>query len=217
MPKHQDKSGSKSNRDGERSLPLGRMRERPDGSRVIKLNAEGLDLMIRQRQAFEDKFGRPPGSGDPVFFDPSANTPVPLTREKISAMRREAARAMVEAGILPEVAHAFERTGLLPTEATWDQLSAEERRRWKDAIDHYFAAGAMADEALRAGAHPAIVYAIRKTGTAIPKNLEINGNVATVSSDEDEEWLRYMNEFAEIYPELCTVMEPTTSDTDKVH
>ncbi len=40
----------------------------------------------KQRVAFIAKFGREPGKGDPVFFDPDADTPQRISREKWAAI-----------------------------------------------------------------------------------------------------------------------------------
>lgn len=43
-------------------------------------------LLEEHRQAFREKFGREPGPGDPVFFDPDADEPRRLDPVKV---RRE--------------------------------------------------------------------------------------------------------------------------------
>jgi hypothetical protein len=50
------------------------------------LGPEAMDVLKGQREAFEEKFGRPPGPEDPLFFDPTADTPQPIPPEKIAAL-----------------------------------------------------------------------------------------------------------------------------------
>ena len=40
-------------------------------------------IAAAQREAFQKKFGRDPGPGDSVFFDPDADTPTPMTPDRI--------------------------------------------------------------------------------------------------------------------------------------
>jgi len=73
------------------------------------------DALQQQRNAFREKFGRDPVDGDPVFFDPDADTPV-----EISSVRMEAGllEAMRRAGTPPHIVYAFRKTGLLGTRRT---------------------------------------------------------------------------------------------------
>jgi hypothetical protein len=50
--------------------------------RVVKLDERAMEILDLQLQAFRTKFGREPGPDDPVFFDPEADEPRPLDREK---------------------------------------------------------------------------------------------------------------------------------------
>jgi hypothetical protein len=36
------------------------------------------EALLDQRKAFIDKFGREPGPGDPVIFDPDKDVPTPI-------------------------------------------------------------------------------------------------------------------------------------------
>lgn len=75
----------------------------PDGSRTIHLTERGNDLMKKQLQAFEDKFGYPPGPDDPVFFDPDHDTPRPLLGEQIEQVFLNAAVKTGDPEILAKV------------------------------------------------------------------------------------------------------------------
>jgi len=60
-----------------------------------------------QQQRFREKFGREPGPSDPVFFDPDAPNPVPMSAVKVQAELE----AMRKAGTPPQIAYAYKRTG----------------------------------------------------------------------------------------------------------
>ena len=47
----------------------------------IPLSPGTAEELKAQRQRFIDKFGREPGPDDPIFFDPSADTPQPINQE----------------------------------------------------------------------------------------------------------------------------------------
>jgi hypothetical protein len=64
--------------------------------RELKMTPELRQILERARATFIAKFGREPGPGDPVFFDPDADVPTPLNPEK---MRADLVRAMRRAGI----------------------------------------------------------------------------------------------------------------------
>jgi hypothetical protein len=59
---------------------------------VVKMSPELHDAMLAQREAFRRKFGRDPGPNDPVFFDPDADTPLPISQQRIESELVEAAR-----------------------------------------------------------------------------------------------------------------------------
>src|ERR1700675_4995037 len=83
-------------------------RRKSTRSRTIKLAPESMDMMNQQLQAFREKFGREAGPNDPVFFDPDADTPQPFPLEKYL---EESTKAMVAAGIRPEIIYAHRKTG----------------------------------------------------------------------------------------------------------
>jgi hypothetical protein len=107
-------------------------------------------LLVRleeQRLAFRKKFGRDPGKGDPLFFDPDAGQPVEMSPV---AMNAEMLEAMRKAGTPPELVYAFKKTGLLGLGdmSAWPRAR---RREWEEAVQEYFAlqrpaqAGSMPD------------------------------------------------------------------------
>jgi hypothetical protein len=50
------------------------------------------EALIEQRKAFIDKFGREPGSTDPVFFDPYKDVPTPLSGGRLESDLESALR-----------------------------------------------------------------------------------------------------------------------------
>ena len=69
----------------------------------IKLTARAAEILRQQLDAFRKKFGREPGPGDPVFFDPDAHEPTP-TRD----IQQDVLAAMEKAKLPPEFAYAGE-------------------------------------------------------------------------------------------------------------
>jgi hypothetical protein len=95
------------------------------------------EILETQRQRFREKFGRDWGPNDPVFFDPDATEPVPMSAVKIEA---ETLEAMCKAGTPPQIAYAYKRTGgLLLTEDMREHWPPDRVKEWDDAIDEYFA------------------------------------------------------------------------------
>jgi hypothetical protein len=89
------------------------------------------DALSMQQQLFKEKFGRDPGPGDPVFFDPDADAPQAFNSEKLD---KAVIEAMVKSGMDPSYIYAFKKTGLLVTTENWDKLSPEDQAEWNAAI-----------------------------------------------------------------------------------
>ncbi len=64
--------------------------------RVARLSRKAHEGLKKQHESFVEKFGREPGPGDPLFFDPDYDVPVPLTEAKL---RRELSEAARKAGL----------------------------------------------------------------------------------------------------------------------
>ena len=67
---------------------LGKKRKKKGQSEKTKKPVEGIPLppdivegLNEQFRRFEEKFGRPPGQDDPIFFDPAADEPRPMIDE----------------------------------------------------------------------------------------------------------------------------------------
>ena len=79
-----------------KTLPLG----------AVPMTDRIREAMLEQRKAFVDKFGREPGPGDPVFFDPDKDVPTRIGAERMSA---DLEKALRDSGIAPEKVEAFRR------------------------------------------------------------------------------------------------------------
>jgi len=104
------------------------------GRRTYDLSDETMAALRRQRQAFEERFGRPPGPDDPLLFDPDLDIPTAITPVKMEAAMTD---VLTRAGIDPAFIYAHQHTGLLLTEENVDLVSDADRQEWADAIDRY--------------------------------------------------------------------------------
>ena len=102
--------------------------------KVIQLGQDGAAMIEAQRRFFEEKFGRPPGPDDPLFFDPDADEPQPMSLPGVET----ATVSMLEAaGISPAWIYAYQHTdGLLPrTDGSF--TSERDSAEWHEAVDRY--------------------------------------------------------------------------------
>jgi hypothetical protein len=79
-----------------KKLPLG----------AVPMTDRIREAMLDQRKAFIDKFGREPGPGDPVFFDPDKDVPTPMGSERMSA---DLEKALQDSGIDAAKAEAIRK------------------------------------------------------------------------------------------------------------
>jgi hypothetical protein len=108
---------------------------RRDGAKVVlPLPDDMRDALLEQRAAFREKFGRNPGPGDPMFWDPDADEPAPVDVDK---MKRKMVDAMKAVGTDPAMIFAFEKTGMLPTAANLDAYGPAAVEEWEDALREY--------------------------------------------------------------------------------
>ncbi|UWE07444.1 hypothetical protein [Actinacidiphila bryophytorum] len=103
-----------------------------DGSSVIRISTgtpvgrevqEGLE---GQAAAFRDKFGREPGPGDPLFFDPDADEPTPLSREHFDNVMLDMAARAAELGMDPAFLLAWREVGYVVTEENMSMFTTAE-------------------------------------------------------------------------------------------
>jgi hypothetical protein len=117
-------------------------RKKPKGD--LNLPPRAIEIIKEQRQRFREKFGREMGPNDPVFFDPDADVPTPISTVRIEAETLEALR---KAGAPPQIAYAYKKTGMLVMESSKDNIPKDRLKEWDAAIDEYF----LIEEARKAG------------------------------------------------------------------
>lgn len=144
-----------------------------DGSKKLPMSPGVRAIIEYQLKRFEEKFGRPPGPHDPIFFDPDADTPTRISEEKLARWQEEDARVMEEIGIDPSLIHAHKKTGLMVTNANKHLLSADDIEEWNAAITEY------------RRAHPEM-YA--------PEDIETELDMTPVSAAERAAWDRCLTE-----------------------
>lgn len=114
-------------------------RRKKGESKTIPLTAEVQQSIEEQLRRFREKFGREPGPEDPLFFDPDADTPQPLSEAQQDEMMNQILSAASRAGIRPELIYAMKKTDRMVTTANQHLLTDQELQEWQDAIDEYFA------------------------------------------------------------------------------
>jgi|SRR5664279_3001503 len=103
----------------------------------IPMSEALAQAMKQQLQMFRQKFGRDPGPEDPIFFDPDADTPVPMPIEKMDAGWDEVLQKAGELGMDPAIIYAMRKTGRMVTEQNMQYLQPEELQEWEDAVEEY--------------------------------------------------------------------------------
>jgi hypothetical protein len=91
-----------------------------------------------QRRAFVDKFGREPGPGDPLVFDPASDTPREISEEAMLADIDSLIERAHQAGQNTAYLKAWKDTGFLVTESNQHLFSAADLDQWNDAVDHHW-------------------------------------------------------------------------------
>ena len=120
--------GSKKKRNKSKKPP-----ERP-AYKSIPLSPELAKSIQEQFQRFTEKFGRPPGPDDPLFFDPRDDEPRPIIDEVLDQHMLE---AMHKAGVRPAIIYAYQKTGRLVTRENRKRLTKAELKEWNDAFDEW--------------------------------------------------------------------------------
>lgn len=102
--------------------------------KTVSLGAGGSALVEAQRRKFEEKFGRPMGPDDPVFFDPDADEPQPFS---LIEAENDTVALLEAAGVSPAWIYAYQHTdGLLPR-ADGSFASERDRTEWNEAVGRY--------------------------------------------------------------------------------
>ncbi len=69
------------------------------GTYKVTMSPKLREVLLKQREAFIQKFGRAPGLTEPVFFDPHADDPQPLDADEVTA---GLLKACEQAGLDPD-------------------------------------------------------------------------------------------------------------------
>ena len=93
----------------------------------IPISPELAEALEEQKQKFIEKYGREPGPADELFFD----------QPPLEHMEHEMVQGMKAVGIDPAVIYAFEKTGLIVTEANEHLISDKDRAEWEAAVREY--------------------------------------------------------------------------------
>jgi hypothetical protein len=101
---------------------------------TIQLDDQTIQLVRHLRQRFREQFGREPGPGYPVFFDPNAPEPRPLNPAEVAT---QMVQAMKAAAIPAELIYAYAKTGMLVAEHNEDRWSVDDLAEWRAAIEEY--------------------------------------------------------------------------------
>ncbi|MGX2995440.1 hypothetical protein JNUCC64_14265 [Streptomyces sp. JNUCC 64] len=140
------KTGKKSRAADTARRPAGPPVERvwnADGSSVVRFSTDTphgqllATAIQQQRTAFREKFGREPGPDDPLFFDPDADEPAPLTKEHFDGLLREMAGHADGTGIDPAFLYAWRKVGYLVTEENRDMFTIAEAIAFGRAVARY--------------------------------------------------------------------------------
>src|SRR5271167_4195534 len=92
-------------------------RRRDGKSKAVPLNAEAQRAIQEQLRKFREKFGRDAGPEDPIFFDPDADTPQPISKADLDERTGQILSAAGKAAVRPELIYAMKKTGRIVTES----------------------------------------------------------------------------------------------------
>jgi len=103
-------------------------------SKVIRLDRDQAAALEAQVRRFEGKFGRPPGPDDPLFFDPDAAEPQPVS---LTGLETETVAMLEAAGISPAWIYACQNTGGLLPRPDGSFATAGDQAEWDEVISRY--------------------------------------------------------------------------------
>lgn len=97
--------------------------------RSVPLDEAAGDLLRAHIRDLERAKGAPLDPDDLLFPDLAS-----LSEEELLG---RLAQTLRETGLDPALVYAFERTGLLVTEANWDRIADADREAWLQAVQEY--------------------------------------------------------------------------------
>ena len=103
----------------------------------IRINHDLAEALEAQDEAFREKFGREPGPGDPIFFDPDADQPRTRSHSQQNARWESICNKMLTAGCDAAIVYAARKTKRIVTQANRKNLTPAQLAEWNDAVDEY--------------------------------------------------------------------------------
>ena len=103
-------------------------------SKVIRVDRDQAAALDAQVRRFEEKFGRPPGPDDPLFFDPDADQPQPVS---LTGLETETVGMLEAAGICSAWIYAYQNTGGLLPRPDGSFATARDQAEWDEVISRY--------------------------------------------------------------------------------
>lgn len=101
---------------------------------VQRLDGHQVAGLRSQLARFEEKFGRPPRPGEPLFFDPDADEPRPVSTV---GLEQSMVRTLENFGVSPAWIYAYQHTdGLLPR-FDGSFRTESDRLEWEEAVQRY--------------------------------------------------------------------------------
>ena len=94
-----------------------------------------IEVLEMQRKLFREKFGRDPGPGDPIFFDPDADEPIQIDEGKAASRMLKSLQA---AGAPGHIIYAYKRTGRILVESMRDNYPDHIVKEYNAAIAEYW-------------------------------------------------------------------------------
>ncbi|MFD9881823.1 hypothetical protein ACFWZT_10200 [Streptomyces alboflavus] len=114
-----------------------------DGSSVIRFATDSphgqifKEGMEAQQALFRQKFGRDPGPDDPLFFDPDADEPTPITKQLFDDVLLDMAERAEEVGIDPAFLLAWREVGYVVTEENRSMFTTAEVLAFTRAVTRH--------------------------------------------------------------------------------
>ena len=103
----------------------------------IKITPDMAAVLESRIKAFREKFGREPGPGDPIFFDPDADQPQTRSEAQQNARWESICNKMLAVGCDPAIVYAARKTKRIVTQANRKNLTPAQLAEWNDAVDEY--------------------------------------------------------------------------------
>ena len=103
-------------------------------SKVLRMDPDQGAALEAQVRRFEEKFGRPPGPEDPLFFDPDADEPQPMS---LTGLETQTVAMLEAAGICPAWIYAYQHTGGLLPRPDGTFLTDRDQAEWDEAVSRW--------------------------------------------------------------------------------